>query len=268
MPRSWTEEQKQAMRDRMATLHAEGKLKHKPKKPLVETPAFQEAVASAVEQATQKILADIAAAAQSAPASSSPTVFDASALAMAIAELTDQGSGMKRTPPEVIASRNAAANRMRQLLLDANSRGVVPTYRLVAKTVLPTPDGETLIEPLQRGRDNIVRPTKIRWALVPNLAMDPADEWSERIMATFRESIGNQAPSEAGVNLNISLTDQGHVVSGGAIQQRKDRSADRPNFGALVIDEEGNPFTNNNGGPAYTDVQVLGSIAPPARQTG
>jgi hypothetical protein len=95
-----------------------------------------------------------------------------------------------------------------------------------------------------------------------------AGDWAERIMAAFRESIGNQAPAEVGVDTNIGLTDQGHVVVGGAIQQRKDRAAERPNFGALVIDEDGEALPSNGGGPAYTDVRVLGSIAPPARQNG
>ena len=238
---------------------------------VTERPEFKAAVDAAVKAAMQTLVVNLApsvAETAAAQISSSPTagMFDPRALAMAIAELTDQGTGMQRVPAEVIEARRIATARLSALIRQANEIGVVPTYRLVAKTVLPTPDGETLIEPLQRGRDNQVRPTKIRWPMVPNLAMEPADDWAERIMAAFRELIGNQAPAEVGVDTNIALTDQGHVVVGSAIQQRKDRAADRPNFGALVIDEDGSALPSNGGGPAYTDVRILGSIATPARE--
>jgi hypothetical protein len=252
---------------------------------VTERPEFKAAVDAAVKLAMQSVVANLApsvAETAAAQISSSPTagMFDPRALAMAIAELTDQGTGMQRIPAEITEARRIATARLRALLIEANAEGVTPIYKLVAKTILPTPDGETLIEPLQRGRDNQVRATKIRWPLVPNLAMEPTDtysdsngrviagDWAERIMAAFRESIGNQAPAEVGVDTNIGLTDQGHVVVGGAIQQRKDRAAERPNFGALVIDEDGEALPSNGGGPAYTDVRVLGSIAPPARQNG
>lgn len=270
----WTQEQRdRALQTRMTNAAAKREAKAlaaaEPKVPLTETAEFKAAVAAAAAEAARGVLAELTAARpQIAAASSDDVGTIMQRLAMNIAELTDQGVGMQRIPAEIIQARAKAHARMVKIIAAAERDGKVATYRLVGKCVLPVDgSGETLVDPLQRGADNKVSATKIRWAGVPNLAMEPINEIAAEIMAAFRESIGNQVPAEVGVETNLGLTDQGHVVMGGGIQQRKDRSADRPRLGSLIIDDDGVAIPNG-GGPAYVDVHVLGSIAAPARQNG
>ena len=82
---------------------------------MTETAEFKAAVQAAVAAALPDILAQIKG---SAAAEGGDEGF-ARALAMEIAQLSDQGTGRKRVAPEVIAARDAARKRMVTLIAEA-----------------------------------------------------------------------------------------------------------------------------------------------------
>ena len=241
--------------------------------PLTEQPEFQAAVDAAVAQAIAALLPKLQQqSAASMPADETGSVFDR--LAMAIAQLTDQGTGQPaRVPPEILLARAEAKKRMYALIRAAAESENIPTYRLVAQiSVALEGCGETLIEPLWRGSDNRVYPTEIKWLGVPNLAMEPTNDAASEIMQAFAESIGNRSRQALGVDTDLALTPNGHVVKGAVASLISSRDRDRAgpgqHAGIAMVQNEAAQLIQQHGAPAYVDVHVLGSIVPPARQNG
>src|SRR5208337_1667348 len=176
-----------------------------------DTPEFRAAVAKAAAQAAvimrDQILADLKASGIGAPTgpiepASAPGIPQdrdfAGALAMAIAELTDQGR-TKRLAPEVMRERLAARDLMHKLLMqakvdwreakrngDKDSDRYMPTYELRNKVYLD----EVLIDPIWIAPDHTQRATVIDWPGAPNEAMIPLNDIAKAIHKAFSDSIG------------------------------------------------------------------------------
>jgi hypothetical protein len=174
------------------TTETEKRGRGRPKKPAVpvtDTPEFKEALAAGIEQATAKILESVQKVA-GVPGTELPQGGEknfAEMLAMAIATLTDQGTGRQRVAPEVIRARTEARDRMRQLIMKARAEGRTATYELRNKVVLDN----RVIEPMWIDSNHITRPTEIDWPGVPNEVMVPINDTAKEIHAAFMESIGS-----------------------------------------------------------------------------
>ena len=166
----------------------------KPSVDFTQTPEFAEAVAKAVAAAAPQIAA---AALAQAPQPSSAGDLGAlmAALAMNISELTNQGTGIKPTSPELIRSREEGADRMFALIHKAREQGKVATYRLKGKVFF----GEEVIEPSWvRASDHTYQPTDVDWDAVPNQSMEPLNDTAREIFAAFEQSIaGTHRPVRA-----------------------------------------------------------------------
>lgn len=175
-------------------------------------------------------------------------------MAMAIAEISDQGTARKRVAPEVLAARARAHERMIKLLNAAREDGDEPEYRLVAKTYL----SERFIEPFMPGPDKRPIPTEIIWKGAPNQAMRPLNKVAKAIYAAFQESVGTQEKLNGVDNRPFAMTPGGVVVKGLPAAARRDIPQD------LLADDLIMPGGNID--PTASHVRVLGTVAAPARQ--
>lgn len=224
--------------------------------------AVQKAAAQAAQEAVDKIMA--AMALKNAQASTGGDTFSAEALAMAIAALTDQDTNKKRVAPEEIARRNAARDKMHELLQKARATGQRPEYRLTAKVYL----SERFIEPYTLGDDKKTRPTEIIWPGVPNEAMQPLNDCAKEIFAAFKESIGGSTGRVKGESTKGHwVTPGGVVVKGDAPRRREVGDGQDPAsyFNGDDVSVKNADLGSPND-PTATHVRVLGTIAPPARQ--
>jgi len=152
-----------------------------------QTPEFAAAVAKAVEVATPRIVAATLAQVPASAAPSGELGALMQALAMNIADLTNQGTGIsKPLPPELIRSREEGTARMFALIHAARAEGKAATYRLKGKVFF----GEEVIEPnWVRASDHTYQPTDVDWDAVPNQSMEPLNDTAKEIFAAFEQSI-------------------------------------------------------------------------------
>jgi len=150
---------------------------------------FDAAVESKVSAAVEKIVASVGRARETANTNGdSADLRFAQALALAIAQLNNQGAGAKTfVDPEVLRERAAAAAEMQGLLIRNHAEGRVCKYRLRGKVFL----NERLIEPFWIGRDHVAVPTEVEWSGVPSEAMMPANEDAAAVHQLFLRSIGS-----------------------------------------------------------------------------
>jgi hypothetical protein len=224
---------------------------------VTKTPEFAAAVAEASAKAVAEILAKMQPAGQAATAGDQNF---AEMLAMSIAQLTDQGTGRKRLAPEVLRARAEARDRMQELIIAARRDGVVPRYTLVAKVYLD----EILVEPKWIDSQHIAQDTVIEWPGVPSEAMRPANDVAQGIYDAFMDSIGSTtavAPEQP-----MHVTAGGLVVHGRGQLRRGQQPAGQPRgLGAQDVGE-GLRIPHKGAPGQYKPVNVLGSVAPPARQ--
>lgn len=226
-----------------------------PEVPLVETPEFKAALQEAVAQIVPDLLAQLSAA-RGAPASGDAAFADQ--IAMAIAQLTDQGTGRKRVAPEIIAQRARARERMTKLIVEARANGLVPTYQLRNKVYLD----EVLVDPVYVDpATKSVTPVQIDWPGVPSEAMAPVNDVARSIHGAFMESIGSV---ETGIPEDrLGVTAGGLVVKNGAVQPRRELGSldGQPPSGG-----EGLRLRHKELAPAqHKTINVLGTVAAPAR---
>lgn len=252
---------------------------------ITETPEFKAALAKSIKEASDGILERLQAV-MGASEGSGPAVTnqnDASALfrqmALAIAEISDQGTNRKRVAPEVLAAREDAKNRMGELIMKAQSLkgNNRPRYRLVAKVYLR----EVLIEPYQRvGNRNV--PTEIFWSYAPNTAMRPVNEVAKEIYEQFVQWIGGAAEvnSMRGAPAPVWVTGGGAVIAGTPPSTASVHGNVYSPDPLTVEDYDedvaagGNGASNEDNGfgfsvpqnPEAPQINVLGTVAPPARR--
>lgn len=243
------------------------KAKPKIETPIEQTPEFHTAVSAAVAAAIpalkQQILANITAAradAPAAPGSSSDQAF-AEGLAMALAQLTDQGTGRRRVAPEVIRARSEARERMTKLLVKAHAAGAIPSYRLKAKCYLD----EVLIDPVWIGADHMQHPTEIDWPGVPNSAMVPINDTATEIHKAYLESVGSVPKEDEVPDGEFRVTAGGLVVRGRPVPQRAQTGLRN---GAPTAGDQGLRIKHKEQAPGkFKEVRVLGTVAQPARES-
>lgn len=227
--------------------------------PLAETAEFKEAVANAtaaaIAAAIPTIVAQLSQAKGGAPIAAGEQTW-AEGLAMAIAQLNDQGTGRKRVAPEIVKARDESRKEMVRLLVEAKASGQVPLYQLRNKVYLD----EILIEPIYiDAATKSPRPTEIGWPSVPSEAMIPVNDVAKGIYEAFSKSIGSNDWNKPADTFGITVG--GLVVKNGAVQpKRAVPSADGH------IKTEGLTITHRGGDKNYKEVPILGTIAQPARQ--
>ncbi|HQT65355.1 MAG TPA: hypothetical protein PLO16_12665 [Acidocella sp.] len=186
-------------------------------------------------------------------------------LALAIAELSDQGTNRKRVAPEILAARAAAHDRMVKLIMKARNEKLRPEYRVISEIYF----NERRVQPFKIGPNKTPEPVDILWSGVPNEALRPLNDIAREIYAEFKSSIGNGQHVTAGQwkedNRPVWITAGGLVVKGdGPVRRQISGLGDpEPNLKPAFEDEFDVKSFND---PRAPEVRILGTIAPPARQ--
>ena len=197
-------------------------------------------------------------------------------MALAIAEMGNQGSGRVRpVAPEVMAQRLAASKELRGLLdevaenlreakHESDKKRVekwTPRYRVVAKVYFNETFVEPYLKPERRGdkpRANI-----IAWSGPPNDALEPLNDIAKRLKQLFKESVGTapklkpmSGPNGGQVALDTRrywMTIEGHVVQGSA-----------PAKGTVLGEDDPPEISAEDSPPEF--LHILGTIHPPTPQ--
>lgn len=225
---------------------------------IVDTPEFKGAIEKVKQEAAKAVTAALETARISA--GSSPQEGDtnwAETFAMAIAKLTDQGTGRQHVAPEILRSREIARARMAELIIAARAEGKVPSYRLTSKVLLDN----QLVDPFWIDRNHIAQPTEIDWPGVPNEAMQPLNQVAEDIFAAFMNSIGSVSKlQQDALTADLSVTAGGLTVRGNLNKRSVKEIVHEESEKGLVLRHKDQPGR-------YKSVNILGSIANPAQQT-
>lgn len=241
---------------------------------LSQSPQFKEAVRAAVAEYAAELQVQ-AAAHGGAPSASSVAMAAATGgernfaelLALAIAELNDQGSGRKRVAPEILAMRSKARERMGRLIMEARAAKAGPEYRVMTTMFL----NERQIDPYQKDAANLPVPTEIVWSGVPNDGMLPLNKVASEIFDAYKESVG--ATPRVVQEQPAWITAGGLVVRGAAPARRMVANLENPLPG--VYEEGPAPrdpdfadalAIKGPNDPRAKEVRILGSIAEPAKQ--
>lgn len=216
-------------------------------------------------------------------------------LALAIAEVSDQGVGMGqkvRIAPEVLAKRDQAKVRMIDAITATRARikglretgrredamRATPRYRAMAKLYL----NERLINPFRI--DPATRmpvPVEFYWDGAPGDAMRPLNEAALEIFGHYRDWIGG---IDAGKAAEAWMTANGLVIAVGSRpipQTAALRNSVRPDFGDVQL-QSNEEFADKGFGdmlsvdegpmsasdPRRTEMHILGTLAAPAKQNG
>jgi hypothetical protein len=231
---------------------------------ITETAEFKNAVAKAASEALKELLPTLKAAREANNTdseASDPTWMRA--LAMEISQLTDQGTGRKRVAPEVLQARQAAKEKMLNLLVEARAAKKIATYLIRGKCHL----ADRVVEPFWIAADHTAQPTIIDWDGVPNEQMVPQNKTAKAIHEAFMTSIGSSVrviPEDA-----LAITPGGLVVHGNAAAlssgKRQVKQGEARQTGE--VSEQGLNIHNKNAPGRFVEKRILGSIADPARQT-
>jgi hypothetical protein len=183
---------------------------------------------------------------------------------MEISQLTDQGSGRKRVPPDVLRAREVSRDLMVKLIAQARAAGRKATYRVKAKTLLC----DRVVEPFWIDNLHTAQPTIIDWDGIPNDAMVPENKTATAIFEAYKGWIGSTervVPEDA-----LAITPGGLVVHGGAASissgRRQVKQEEAPQAGQPATEGGLNVHHKNEPG-RYVEKRILGSIADPARQS-
>lgn len=202
----------------------------------------REAAKSAVTEVTTELMAK---AAKDGGASLPDFGAMFERMAMAIAEISDQGTSRKRVAPEILAARASAQARCIKLINEARAAGLDPEYKVIAKTYL----SERFVEPWQPGPNKQPIQTEIIWKGMPNKAMRPINDVAKAIYAAFDESIGTQE------HIN-GLDNRQHYMTPGGVVVKGDPKVSRREIPAEMLEDV---KITNNSDPTAPFVQVLGT---------
>lgn len=237
---------------------------------VIDTKEFEEAVAAKAAEVAEKILAEkLQGIVSGVPAPSVGVATQAdggvvdvlgeilSKLGMNMAAIANQGQRNKPLPPEEVARRAAAEERMGNLLIAAqraNDPDSKPTYKIISKIYL----NERFIEPFLQLQDKKVVNNEITWTGAPNDAMQPLNDVAKEIFAAWRESTGGPTTLiPTADNRPLYVTAQGLTVRGDPPKRQTAVAGEH-----AFKDDLG--FANND--PNAPEVAVLGTVAAKARQ--
>lgn len=225
---------------------------------IAETAEFKDAVDKIRQEANRSVVDALAAARVTAgTAGAAGDANWAETFAMAIAQLTDQGTGRTHVAPEILRTRQEGREKMAKLIVAARAEGAMPSYRLTSKVLLDN----QLVEPFWIDRNHIAQPTEIDWPGVPNEAMLPINGVAKDIFAAFMDSIGGVSKlQQEALSADLSVTAGGLTVRGN-INKRTVKEIVHENS------EQGLRLRHQDEPGRYKDVSILGSIAKPAQQS-
>lgn len=223
---------------------------------ITETPEFKAAVAEALKGLIPEIAKEFANARPAAtPEADANSSAFADKLAMAIAQLTDQGTDRKRVAPEVLAKRTAERERMGKLIMAARDKGLKPLYRALNKLYL----NERLVEPFRRGPNNSLEPVIFGWNGVPSEYMYPMDDVAKEIFTAFLNSIGSVADDPSAMEKPLWATPGGLIIQGEAPVSMKQAP---DNLTRKFADGLELKLPND---PREKEIHILGTIHPAAK---
>ena len=219
----------------------------------------------------------------------------AEALALSIAELSGQGTGVRaKVPPEILRKRADAFDAMKKLIEEARSNVInfravardsdvasekskalkrsaewVPRYKLTGKVYLD----EQLVDPVWVGSDHMLHETEIEWPGIPNAKMVPQNDIAKKIYDLYHDwlySDGTPKTWERAEQMRV--TAKGLVVHGAPTATERLR---KRTMGDLIPEEvgaapsvgEGLRVPHRGGPGEYQEINILGTIAPPALQS-
>ncbi len=224
----------------------------------LRSPEVQALIADAVALATAELTAKLEAKrAEHGTEASGADQSLMRGLALAIAEVSDQGTNRKRVPPAVLEARRVARDHMTAMILDYQAQDIMPEYELSRAVYL----AEELVEPTFTDRDHVMRRTKIEWAGVPNEGMTPANDAARMIYGAFMESIGGATPNVTRPAEKIATRE---ATGGLKVLHKPDVSAQ-----SSPVSKPRNAGVTRLGRRQAGDVietAVLGTVAEPARQ--
>lgn len=235
-----------------------------------ETQEFKDAVLKAAQEAAEVAVTkalDLARQKSGAPPNPGDTSW-VQALAMAIAQATNQGTGSKLrspVPPDVIKKRDDARARMFDLLIEARAKGITPSYIVTSKTLLDN----VLVAPFEIV-NHIAQPTEIDWPGVPNEVMRPINACAKQVYAAFEESIGvlisDDAQAVAASRKQFENPRQGLVIkTSPGLSEKRMTGNEQPTDDVTLLT---GLHLRKYGQPGqYKDVNILGTIAAPAQQS-
>ena len=178
-------------------------------------------------------------------------------LAMAIAQLTDQGNGrMKRLPPDVLVARQEAHDRMIARIKLAQKNAELPVYELMGKVLLE----DKLIQPVWIDEKHRQRQEEIGWRGIPNSVMKPVNDVAKEIFADYLKWVGEDV-------VKVPVIDR--VTAGGLVMMRQNEGPEPgPSRSAFGVPGSGDLMVMRDGAaqPSMRPVRVLGSVAEPARE--
>ena len=249
---------------------------------MTQSPAFQAAVAAAVQEAIGPVIGQLTAA--RGVSGAEPQAGDRNMmqeLALAISELTTQGTGKVRVAPEVMMKREEARKRMINLIIAARAEKKIPTYQLRNKVLL----NERLIEPFWINSAHQSMPTELDFWGIPNDAMVPVTDTAKEIFQAFKDSVGN-VHGVKGVESGLPKDDELGITRGGLVVRNtainsgiRRATPERPVWeGPMPAYEEAPQTTGDpsheplrvHGDTAkgkFAPVNILGTIHPAAQQT-
>ncbi len=240
----------------------------RPRKDVTQAPEFQAAVAKAVEEAMSGVMPSILAAVAAARGDTAalPVVATgdnkwAQELAMQIATLTGQASGIKPIDPAEVQRREEGRKNLIDLLARAHTgHGAAPHYRVLAKAYLT----DFVVEPFRvNPTTKEVEPVTVDWTGIPNESLLPLNETAAAIHAAFMQSIGG--PTALTNNFdsrNVAVTPGGLVVRGLNESARRNVTTMPEGSSTDLMGVRG-PTD-----PRAKTVRVLGSVADPAIASG
>ena len=229
--------------------------------PFVGSPEFNAAVAAAAADIKKELMATLAPAAATGEISTAGMSPDVAkifqGLALAIAEVGDQGTGRKRIDPQELAARKTAHDLCVSYIKDARDNKIDCEYRVIGKIFF----NEQFIEPFKMGSDKKPVPNEIIWSGMPNDGLHPLNDPARKIFLAWRRSVGmpELISTDNYASQPFWVTANGLVVKGEAPAQKRAVAAD-----PVFSDELKIPSMPND--PTAPEVRVLGSIAAPARQ--
>ena len=216
------------------------------------------AVKRAVEQTTEQLLGAI-----EKKRGAAPDMEDdgwARKLALAIAEISDQGNTRKRVDPVIQEARERSRDKMLTLIAEYREMGELPSYNLKNLCFFD----EIKVEPYFRDSDKVMKLTEIGWPGIPNYAMVPLNDAAKAIHAAFVGWVGSTA-SLGNEDRKLSVTAGGLTILAGPTPG----GALRTVGGAFEPERtgEGLRIKGRNQPGQVTEKRVLGTVAAPARQT-
>ena len=245
----------------------------RPRKDVTKTAEFEQAV----KAAEQRIIAALASAREGR----APEGVEAGdremiqRLALTFAEIADQGSGRKRIAPDLIAKRQAAYNRMLDIIVREHARGWPnerPIYRVLSAVYI----NEQLVQPyVTDPATKQVEPQVIEWEGLPNEALEPLNDIAKQIHIEYRQYMGEaQSLTPNADTRPMAVTPSGLVVRSTGFARRQMGTVQpeaaapsnerRPDFNEGFTHKLGIKGVND---PRAKEVRVLGTVAKPAQQT-